>query len=115
MCTIEDVQNDNATLADNSFGFVTPSEITSLTGCLKPCSYSNLELIKETHFKTINATESQLMYFFSGKYSEEYNEFLAFDGYNLLGELGGVLGLFLGWSCYNGGDRLINWLHERNT
>ncbi len=28
-------------------------------------------------------------------------EFEAFDAFSLVGELGGALGLFLGWSCLN--------------
>ncbi len=35
------------------------------------------------------------------KVTEIQEEFEAFDVFSLVGELGGALGLFLGWSCLN--------------
>ncbi len=42
-----------------------------------------------------------LQVYYAEAVTETVEEFEAFDVFSLVGELGGALGLFLGWSCLN--------------
>ena len=66
-----------------------------LTGCLLPCSYTHYSLSDSNSFAS-NETEFVISYALTDLITEE--EMLVFPLDSLVSELGGALGLFLGFS-----------------
>ena len=66
-----------------------------LTGCLLPCSYTHYSLSNSNSFAS-NETEFVISYALTDLITEE--EMLVFPLDSLVSELGGALGLFLGFS-----------------
>lgn len=90
------------------------SNIETLTGCLRPCRYTDYELqLIDFRPSTLPGSEwrvtrhredgrpirAAVQFFFLDTMTDVEEEFWAFDSYSLVGEVGGALGLFLGWSA----------------
>ena len=86
------------------------SVVANATGCLKPCTYEAYDLIKLERLPSDEIpqnwvfpkqTKAVVMLYYVNTVKEVIEEFVAYDGFSLVGEVGGALGLFLGWSCIN--------------
>ena len=75
--------------------FSSEEKLRKITGCLLPCSYTHYSLSDSYSFDT-NVTEFVLTYALTDHLIEE--EVLLFPLDSLVSELGGALGLFLGFS-----------------
>jgi len=101
------------------------SHAAKFTGCLLPCTY---ELYSLQHLKyefeerenfdfgigLTNGTAYGIQIFYLDDMTTEEEEFFAFDVYSLLGEIGGAIGLFLGWSCRGIFHRIEQYFFSSN-
>lgn len=86
----------------------------NVTGCVPPCDYYFYKLEKVVgEYDRINSDNAHkyeylVQIYYMHTMTEIVEEFFAFDLQGLLGELGGSLGLFLGWSCWHAGCQLVD-------
>ena len=81
-------------------------KLRKLTGCLLPCSYTHYSLSDSYPFEG-NETEFVISYALTDHLIEE--EVLLFPLDSLVSELGGALGLFLGFSFLGAVDTMQTW------
>ena len=79
----------------NQVYYSSEEELRKLTGCLLPCSYTQYSLSDSNSFAS-NETKFVISYALTDLITEE--EVLVFPLDSLVSELGGALGLFLGFS-----------------
>ena len=83
--------------------YMTEARISTMTGCKPPCSYKTYRHLPSTANKFPTANSSNLVgvgIFFHSNIEIHRKEFLAYDSFSLVGEMGGFFGLFLGLSFY---------------
>ena len=97
----------------NYMRYMDEDQLVKLSGCLKPCKYTRFNAERAKYFFPLpeNDTKDMLLTVYYGNtyivHSEEYE---AFGIFNLIGELGGLLGLFLGWSIYPMICEALDWI-----
>ena len=73
--------------------------ISSHTGCPKPCQYRDFVLETQGYAKPYHRDkEVYLRLITPDPRLEVVKEYEAFDFFAMIGEIGGAVGLFLGWS-----------------
>ena len=78
--------------------------LSALTGCLQKCTTLKYGVsFSSDYVHWDKPWISELMVQPDGSLQEEVVEYLAYDSLDLLGDLGGYLGLFLGWSLLSVG------------
>ena len=87
--------------------FSSEEKLRKITGCLLPCSYTHYSLSDTYSFARNNGTEFVLTYALTDHLIEE--EVLLFPLDSLVSELGGALGLFLGFSFLGAVDTMQTW------
>ena len=81
-------------------------KLRKITGCLLPCSYTHYSL-SDSYSIVSNETEFFISYALTDHLIEE--EVLLFPLDSLVSELGGALGLFLGFSFLGAVDTMQTW------
>ena len=87
--------------------FSSEKELKELTGCLFPCTYTHYSLAETYSFES-NETEFVINYALTDLITEQ--EVLLFPFDSLVSELGGALGLFLGFSFLGAVSTMQSWV-----
>ena len=74
--------------------------VSSVTGCFQNCNFIKYEISEVTNEQIFWKTEwiSEVFIRISSTYRKDVIEFISYDFWDVTGDLGGYLGLFLGWS-----------------
>ena len=75
-------------------------KMSKLSGCLPPCTIKHYKHLSTTPQPTLSSNFTTLNIYFNTNIEEHENEFLAYDTFSLVGEMGGFFGLFLGLSFH---------------
>ena len=87
--------------------YLNANELSKIYNCEKPCKYEEYKVTRSKYVADLTKKENEnitaamyLYIYYMDNSIEEIKEYVAFDGFSLVAELGGVFGLFLGWSFY---------------
>lgn len=78
-------------------------QLARTTGCLRPCTYRDYPIERSAYVRRNNKSvpddgDAAIDFVFDESVLEVEEEYVAYDAFSLLGEVGGAVGLFLGWS-----------------
>lgn len=121
---LQDVQKElmqNTTLCSSETEFSKPKGCfvgaiieSRNSRCLRPCISETIELYSR---KTRNlgdvANESIVVFYFRSLEVEESEEYVLVDIVTALSGIGGSMGMFLGFSFYNLGLNIIQWINSK--
>ena len=80
-------------------GLLDIEEVVNKTGCLRPCHYTEYSLPSSPEQTTV-FNESHLFLMMARKTATKRREVLLYPGTSFVSELGGSLGLFVGFSFW---------------
>ena len=86
------------------------NKVHKTTGCLASCERDEYATIKHSLTEKMSLPIKDLHLFFiipSGSY-EEKEEYLLYDSHSFIAEIGGFLGLLLGWTLYSIYDQMVD-------
>ena len=92
----------------NQLFFSSEEEFNELTGCNPPCTFTQYSLTDTYSLVGSNESDFVISYAFTDLITEE--EVLLFPLDSLVSELGGALGLFLGFSFLGAASTLQTWV-----
>ena len=115
----ENVTQDEFTASlEVRMSYLSTVELYNSTGCLQPCDYVTYETrITESSSDVSgysNETVARALYFFfPNSEIEHLTKYEPFDLLSLVGEIGGFMGLFLGFSIYDVFTRLVEIVQRK--
>jgi hypothetical protein len=113
VCPSSVTNNFTAMYFDNLLAYLSENGLQERSGCLKPCTFWHYPMEKAAFHSALTPEDQQAnrmhqYLYFSDRFLEEHTEYRAFNALSLVGELGGLLGLLLGFSIYHMSSWIID-------
>ena len=109
ICTYHQLLKRARDAAEGQSAWKMDSEIMEETNCTGPCSYFEYETELATELSSNlpkgwiypNDTVAAVRLFYVDTATHISEEYWSYDGFSFFGEVGGAIGVFLGWSMLN--------------